>query len=125
VATNTSTVTSTPTATPEPTATPLPTPIVSEGWQIYESVDGSFTVAYPSSWGIEQEGVSKKEILVSIIRIPFILIEASGFDVSKAEDRLIAKTFKLLEIVVIIYILIRLGLTKEQLQQVLMKLFPK
>lgn len=125
MATNTSTVTSTPTATPEPTATPLPTPIVSEGWQIYESVDGSFTVAYPSSWGIEQEGVSKKEILVSIIRIPFILIEASGFDVSKAEDRLIAKTFKLLEIVVIIYILIRLGLTKEQLQQVLMKLFPK
>lgn len=98
---------------------------MSEGWQIYESVDGSFTVAYPSSWGIEQEGVSKKEILVSIIRIPFILIEASGFDVSKAEDRLIAKTFKLLEIVVIIYILIRLGLTKEQLQQVLMKLFPK
>jgi hypothetical protein len=66
-----------------------------------------------------------KEVLVLVIRIPFILIEASGFDVSKVEDHLLAKAFKLLEVVAIIYILIRLGLTKEQLQQVLMTLFPK
>jgi len=64
-----------------------------------------------------------KELLVFIIRIPFILIEASGFDVSKVEDHLLAKVFKLIEIGAIIYILVRLGLTKDQLQQALMALF--
>jgi hypothetical protein len=30
---------------------------VPEGWQVYESLDGSFTIAYPGSWGIDEEGV--------------------------------------------------------------------
>jgi len=64
-----------------------------------------------------------KELLVFIIRIPFILVEASGFDISKVEDHLLAKVFKLIEIGAIIYILVRLGLTKDQLQQALLTLF--
>jgi hypothetical protein len=65
------------------------------------------------------------EVLRFIIRIPFVLIEASGFNVSKVEDHLLAKAFKLLEIVAIIYILLRLGINQEQLQQFLKALFSK
>ena len=70
-ATSTPTVTSTPTATPKPTATPTPTATATpeptatpeatatpEEWQVYESLDGNFTLAYPSSWEIEEEGVN-------------------------------------------------------------------
>lgn len=59
------------------------------------------------------------------IRIPFKLIELSGFDVRKVEDRFIAKVFKLFEIAAIIYILYRLGMTNEQFRDLLTRLFPK
>jgi len=58
-----------------------------------------------------------KEMLVFIIRIPFMIVEASGFDVSKVEDHFLGKAFKLLEIIVLIAVLVRLGLTKEELHQ--------
>jgi len=71
VATSTPTVTSTPTATPKPTATPTPTATATpeptatpeatatpEEWQVYESLDGNFTLAYSSSWEIQEEGVN-------------------------------------------------------------------
>lgn len=64
-----------------------------------------------------------KELIVFIIRIPFLLVQASGFDVSKVEDHFLAKIFKLLFIIAIIYILLRLGIEKESIQQILMKLF--
>lgn len=64
-----------------------------------------------------------KELIVAIIRIPFMLIEASGFDVSKVEDHLLGRIFKLFEIGIILYILIRLGFERETIQQILMKLF--
>jgi len=64
-----------------------------------------------------------KEIIVMIIRIPFIIVQASGFDVSKVEDHFLAKAFKLLEIIVIIYILVRLGIAKESINEILLKLF--
>jgi len=66
-----------------------------------------------------------KAILVFSIGIPFMLIEASGFDVSKVEDHFLAKLFKLVEVGVIIYVLIRLGITKDQLQEILIRLFSK
>ena len=50
-----------------------------------------------------------------------MLIEASGFDISKVEDHFLAKVFKLFEIGIIIYILIYFGINKEQLSQFLMK----
>jgi len=64
-----------------------------------------------------------KELIVAIIRIPFMLIEASGFDVSKVEDHFIGRFFKLLEIGLILYVLLRLGIGKESIQQILIKLF--
>jgi len=58
-----------------------------------------------------------KEVLVFIIRIPFIVIEASGFDVSKVEDHFLGRAFKLLEIIALIAFLVWLGLTREELRQ--------
>ena len=46
-----------PTSTPKPTSTPEAT-ATPEEWQVYESLDGNFTLAYPSSWEIEEEGVN-------------------------------------------------------------------
>ena len=56
--------------------------------------------------------------LIFVIRIPFILFEASGFDVSKVEDHFIGRAFKLVYILVLIAILVRwFGVTKEELLQ--------
>jgi hypothetical protein len=44
-----------------------------------------------------------------------MIIEATGFDVSKVEDHFLAKLFKLIEVIVIFYVLIRLGAGKETL----------
>ncbi len=48
-----------PTDTPLPTVTntaePIPAAKIPDGWQVYESIDGTFTVPHPSSWEIEQE----------------------------------------------------------------------
>lgn len=67
-----------------------------------------------------------KELIVAIIRIPFLLIEASGFDTSKIEDHLFARLFKLLEIIALIYIaLYIIGFTKEDLYQILIEFLTK
>ncbi len=60
-----------------------------------------------------------KELLVFIIRIPFVLIQASGFDVSKVEDQFIGKLFKLVEIVGIVYLAIQFGANNQQIQDLL------
>jgi hypothetical protein len=65
-----------------------------------------------------------KELLVFIIRIPFIIIEASGFDLSKVEDHFLGRAFKLLEIIALIAILVWLGLSKEELRQALVTFLP-
>ena len=65
-----------------------------------------------------------KELLVFIIRIPFIIIEASGFDVSKVEDHFLGRAVKLFEIIVLIAILVWLGLSKEELRQALVTCLP-
>ncbi len=64
-----------------------------------------------------------RELLVFVIRIPFMLIQASGFDVSKVENHFLAKAIKLVELVLILYVLARLGAESEQFQKILMKLF--
>jgi len=61
-----------------------------------------------------------KEILVLIIRIPFIIIEASGFDVGKVEDHFLGRLFKLIEIVVVIGVLVWLGLSRAEIRQAIM-----
>jgi len=66
-----------------------------------------------------------KELLVFIIRIPFMLINASGFAASKVEDHFLAKVFKLIEVIVIIYVLIRLGISTTEIKQLLINIFTK
>jgi len=56
-----------------------------------------------------------KAALIFVLRIPFMIIEATGFDVSKVEDHFLAKLFKLIEVIIIFYVLIRLGAGKEAL----------
>lgn len=64
------------------------------------------------------------ELLTLIVRFPFLLIEASGFDVHKVEDHIFGRLFKLLEIAILLYLLIRVGFTPEQLREAILKLIP-
>ncbi|MGH9932302.1 MAG: hypothetical protein ACREA9_24130 [Pyrinomonadaceae bacterium] len=50
-----------------------------------------------------------------VLRIPFMIVAATGFDVGKVEDHFLAKLFKLIEVIVIFYVLLRLGAGKEGL----------
>ena len=45
-----------------------------------------------------------------VLRIPFRLLEATGFDVAKIEDTLWARLFKVLEVVAILYFAARWGI---------------
>jgi len=47
---------------------------------------------------------------VFVLRIPFLLLEATGFDVAKIENHLWGRLFKVAEVVGIAYLLARLGL---------------
>jgi fumarate reductase subunit D len=49
-------------------------------------------------------------VLVFVLRIPFRLLEATGFNIAKIEDTPWARLFKVLEIVVILYVAARWGL---------------
>jgi len=46
-----------------------------------------------------------------ILRIPFWLLSKTGFEISKIEDHFLGKTFKLVEVVVLLYISLRLGIS--------------
>lgn len=50
-----------------------------------------------------------KEIFIFIVRLPYTLIELSGFDVKKVEEHLIAKLIHLAYVVALILILLKLG----------------
>ncbi len=62
------------------------------------------------------------QVLVFLVRIPFHIVSVSGFDVSKVEDHFLGKVFKLVEIGVVIYVLIRLGLDKTDIAKYIMDL---
>jgi hypothetical protein len=62
-------------------------------------------------------------ILVFLVQIPFRIFQLSGFDVNKIEEHLLAKLFKVLEVLVIIYILLRLGFTHDQLHDLVTRVF--
>ena len=64
-----------------------------------------------------------KEIIELILRIPFMIIEATGFDIGKVEDHLISKLFKFLELLAIGYLLLKLKVSDENLGQIILKLF--
>lgn len=60
-----------------------------------------------------------------VIRIPFMLISLSGFDVNKVEDHLLAKVFKLAEIAFIVFVLLRLGFERTKILEAVVGLFGK
>ena len=60
--------------------------------------------------------------LLLVIRLPFMLVAASGFDVAKIEDHVLAKVFKLVEILAIIYLLLRFGADAEFVREMLGRL---
>jgi hypothetical protein len=66
-----------------------------------------------------------KALFTFILRIPFMLIEATGFNVDKVEDHFLAKLFKLIEVIVILYLLFRLGAGNKGLIEVLKSLAGK
>lgn len=53
-------------------------------------------------------------LLVFVIRIPFLLLSASGFSMAKIEDHLIARLFKSAEVIAILYIAVKLGTGKSE-----------
>ena len=57
------------------------------------------------------------EFVIFALRIPFYLVSATGFDVSKIEDHFLAKLFKLVEMIVIVYVLLWLGLEKTDIAE--------
>lgn len=64
-----------------------------------------------------------KQLVVFIIRVPFICIQLSGWNASKIEDHFISKLFKLVEIVVLIMLLIWLGLEKTDIAALIVNYF--
>jgi hypothetical protein len=64
-----------------------------------------------------------KEALTFVLRLPFLIIKTTGFDVSKIEDQLWAKVFKLLFLAALVYFAIRFGLTKTLLPEILRSAF--
>jgi hypothetical protein len=64
-------------------------------------------------------------LLKFVIRLPFILVQLSGFDISKVEDLLISKLFKLAEIGFVFYLLYRLGMTNQQFRDLISKMLTK
>lgn len=66
-----------------------------------------------------------KSVFVFIIRIPFMLISVSGFNVEEVEKHLISKLFKIAELGVLIYLFLKLGLSSQQLKNAIINLLTK
>jgi hypothetical protein len=60
-------------------------------------------------------------VLTVVLRIPFKLVEATGFDAGKVEDHLLGKVFKLVELTAILYVVAKLGIGQD-MKDLLVKL---
>lgn len=60
-----------------------------------------------------------KNIALVVLKIPFMLIEATGFNVSKFEDHFFGKLFKLLMLLGLVWGLFALGFEKADLVEIL------
>lgn len=56
-----------------------------------------------------------KEGITFILRLPFLLVKTTGFDVAKIEDHLWGKLFKLLFLIALGYFVLKVGLGKTDL----------
>ncbi|MDH4157496.1 MAG: hypothetical protein OEW00_09515, partial [candidate division Zixibacteria bacterium] len=63
------------------------------------------------------------ELLSFVLRIPFLIVSSTGFDVSKIEDQFFGKSLKLVLAALILYLLIKLGFTKEELLEWLSRIW--
>lgn len=54
-----------------------------------------------------------------LLRIPFLIVQQTGFNVLKIEDQIIGRGFKLIFLLIGIYVLFRLGFSKEDIIQLL------
>ncbi|ATW24195.1 hypothetical protein [Candidatus Formimonas warabiya] len=67
-----------------------------------------------------------KTIFIFIIRIPFLLIKFSGFNVDKIEEHIFSKLFKVIELGVLIIILLKYGFNLDEIvKQVMLPIFTK
>lgn len=57
-------------------------------------------------------------LIEKILRFPFWLLSKTGFDVNKIEDHFWGKFFKVLEVLIILYIAIRLGVSDEIISKI-------
>jgi hypothetical protein len=57
--------------------------------------------------------------LEKILRIPFWLLSKTGFKIGKIEDHLLGKVFKLIEIIVLFYVSLKLGVPDEWVTAIL------
>src|SRR5690554_4269379 len=64
-------------------------------------------------WKIINPGHWLGRMLEMVLRIPFWLLSKTGFDVAKVEDHFLGKLFKVLEVVAILYLAIRLGVSED------------
>jgi len=60
-----------------------------------------------------------KNIVLMILRLPFMLIEATGFNVSKFEDHFFGKSFKLAMLLGLVWGLLALGFEKADLVEII------
>lgn len=66
-----------------------------------------------------------KELIVLILRIPFVLVQATGFNVEKVEDHLLSKIFKFAELVFIIWLGFKIGLGSDDLHSLFERIVMK
>jgi hypothetical protein len=48
--------------------------------------------------------------VILVVRLPYTILELSGFDIQKIQEHLIARLFQLLYVIGLIWILLRFGL---------------
>lgn len=63
-----------------------------------------------------------KSLIIFILRIPFLLLSTTGFNISKIEDNLFAKLFKILEIIILVYFFLKHGLKVDDIKDIISKI---
>ncbi len=66
-----------------------------------------------------------KLLFVKIIRIPFVILSMSGFNIEKIENHLISKLFKFFEVAFIILMLLRFGFDESKIKDAFISLITK
>lgn len=60
-----------------------------------------------------------RELLVFVLRIPYVILSTTGFNVSKIEESIWGKLSKAIFLIIIFIVLLKLGFNKDELKEVL------